>query len=53
MERIHAAIGKGSSDTAPILGPDGRGAKNSTGTKRMAHIHQNTRMNLFTLVYTF
>ena len=32
MERIHAAIGKGRSDDPAILGSDGRGVKNPTGT---------------------
>ena len=32
MERIHAAVGKGSSDTQTIIGSDGRGTKNSSGT---------------------
>ncbi|KAH9994758.1 WD-40 repeat-containing protein [Russula vinacea] len=38
MERIHAAIGKGSSDTATIFGSDGRGAKNSSGIIMSLHL---------------
>jgi ASTRA-associated protein 1 len=54
MERIHAAIGKGSSNTATIFGPDGRGAKNSTGTKRMGsyppkHTHEPISPRLYIL----
>ena len=33
MERIHAAIGKGGLDDPAMLGSDGRGIKNPTGTE--------------------
>ena len=33
MERIHAAIGKGGLDDPVMLGSDGRGIKNPTGTE--------------------
>ena len=52
MERIHAAIGKGNSDTPTIFGSDGRGTKDSSGTEEgggSSFIHEN----LFPLVHTF
>lgn len=38
MERIHAAVGKGSSDTSAISGSDGRGTKNSSGIIMSMHL---------------
>ncbi|KAI0272162.1 WD-40 repeat-containing protein [Russula aff. rugulosa BPL654] len=38
MERIHAAVGKGSSDTPTISGSDGRGTKNSSGIIMSMHL---------------
>jgi hypothetical protein len=50
MERIHIAVGKGSSDTATVFGSDGPGSKNSSGELSLSHIlsiRTNPRMNLF------
>ncbi|KAN0120739.1 WD40-repeat-containing domain protein [Russula decolorans] len=38
MERMHAAVGKGSSDTATMFGSDGRGTKNSSGIIMSMHL---------------